>query len=198
MARSDWPSIRNHSTEAQDILQKAGLSRESFLYHDEVERLNYLAEQYHGGTRLSGVSPKRLRDYIMPRDQVAEPLDVDGDDHPNQPKENIMAKATKSKKSAPTKGQVIKVASMRRNGATWDEVIAETGIRTNSTGFRILLEEHGFDKYGRKGGRGATKARGWGSADLDGKSTGSKGKSTKAAKGKARKRVKRTKATAKK
>jgi alkylated DNA nucleotide flippase Atl1 len=67
-------------------------------------------------------------------------------------------------KAAPTKAQVAGVASMRRNGATWDEVIAGTGIRTNSTGFRILLEEHGFDKFGREGGRGPIKAKGWGSA----------------------------------
>lgn len=105
-----------------------------------------------------------------------------------------MAKATKTKKSAPTKGQIAKVASMRRNGATWDEVIAETGIRTNSTGFRELLESSGFDKYGRKGGRGASKAKGWGSAEMkNGKST------AKSAKGKGKvRRVKRTKATAKK
>jgi hypothetical protein len=60
----------------------------------------------------------------------------------------------------------VAVAELRRDGATWDEVIAETGIRTNSTGFRLLLEEHGFDKYGRAGDRGETKARGWGSASL--------------------------------
>jgi hypothetical protein len=197
MVRTDLPSIRTHSTEAQDILQKAGLSRESFLYPDEVERLNYLADQYHGGNRLRNVPAKRVRDYIKPPSGI-DPTLVDDETETNQPKENIMAKAKQSKKSAPTKAQVIRVAKLRRDGATWDEVISDTGIRTNSTGFRILLEEYGFDKYGRRGGKGTTKARGWGSASLDGKTAGAKGKSTKAAKAKGRKRVKRTKATAKK
>lgn len=81
-----------------------------------------------------------------------------------------MAKSTNKRrrpaKSAPTKAQVTEVAKLRRDGATWDQVIAETGIRNKSTGFRHLLEEHGFDKYGREGGRGESKAKGWGSASL--------------------------------
>lgn len=82
-----------------------------------------------------------------------------------------MAKSTKKRgrpaKSAPTKAQVTEVAKLRRvDGLTWDQVIAETGIRNKSTGFRHLLEEHGFDKYGREGGRGESKAKGWGSASL--------------------------------
>jgi hypothetical protein len=75
-------------------------------------------------------------------------------------------KGVRVSKSAPTSDQVSQIASMRRDGATWAEVVAETGIRAKSTGFRELLEEHGFDKFGRKGGRGESKARGWGSARL--------------------------------
>jgi hypothetical protein len=58
---------------------------------------------------------------------------------------------------------------MRRDGATWRQVIAETGIKTNSTGFRVLLEANGYDKFGRLGGKGESKAKGWGSAELSAK-----------------------------
>jgi len=79
--------------------------------------------------------------------------------------ETMSTEKGRPRKTAPTKAQVAQVAEMRRDGATWDDVIAATGIRSNSTGFRVLLEEHGFDKFGREGGRGPIKAKGWGSAD---------------------------------
>lgn len=101
-----------------------------------------------------------------------------------------------------TKSQVNKIAQLRRGGATWDEVIAETGVKTNSTGFRILLEEAGFDKLGvKKGSSQKSEARAWGSATgkLRGRSngTGSKSKARKAAKSATKGKAKTRKPAAK-
>lgn len=185
------PTARDHSPKARELLRKAGLSMESELDHQQLATLQRFTDQHD-------VPGHRVRLALIPslRGEDDQHAPIAGAALPtrttNDQGEHIMAKtATKSKKSAPTKGQIIKVAQMRRGGATWDEVISETDIKTNSTGFRELLESAGFDKYGRKGGRGESKAKGWGSADMKGNS--SKPKATK----KVRK-VKRTKATAKK
>lgn len=64
-----------------------------------------------------------------------------------------------------TKAQATKVAKMRREGSTWAEVSAEMGHVRSSTGWRLALEPHGFDKLGRKDGKGESAAKAWGSAD---------------------------------
>jgi len=145
----------------------------------------------------SSVQGSRVRAALLPSLRGESPV---GNAAPtNEQGESIMAKATKKSsgrtpKAAPTKAQINRIASLRRDGATWDEVIADTGYRTNSTGFRIILEDAGFDKFGRKkGSNQASKAKGWGSA------SNGKPVSKSAKKAPKRKRVvKRTKATAKK
>lgn len=105
-----------------------------------------------------------------------------------------MAKATKSKKAQPTKGTVTRLAKLRRDGATWGQLDAEIGQPTrSSTAWRELFESYGFDKYGRSNPNQATKAKGWGSAELNGKSKKAPAKAKKA-----KKKVVRRKATAKK
>jgi hypothetical protein len=88
-------------------------------------------------------------------------------------KAKAASKAKASKAKAPRKGkprsngsltkeQVTKVAELRRKGGTWKQVYALIGRRSNSTQMRRVLEKHGFDRFGRKGGKGKSKARGYG------------------------------------
>jgi hypothetical protein len=86
-----------------------------------------------------------------------------------KPRKAGKAKATsKAKAKQPrqngslTKEQVTKVATMRRQGATWRQVYAFLGRKSNSTQMRKVLEAAGYDRFGRKGGVGKSKARGHG------------------------------------
>lgn len=63
-----------------------------------------------------------------------------------------------------TKGLAAKLAKLRRNGGTWSDVSEAAGFTQTSTGWAESLAAHGFDKLGRQGGKGESKARGWGSA----------------------------------
>lgn len=179
--------ITIHSEHAREILRRAGMSMNTELDVDGAARLQQAVEE-------DWTDRDRIFRYVMGH-HLREETTFDGQPITNEQGENTMAKtksAGRPAKAAPTKALVNQIAKERREGSTWDQIIASTGYRTNSTGFRILLEENGFDKFGRKGGRGESAAKGWGSADLNGKSK------AKAAKPKAKKRVKRTKATAKK
>jgi hypothetical protein len=71
-------------------------------------------------------------------------------------------KASNGSRASLSKQQVTKVAAMRRQGATWKQVYAYIGRRSNSTQMRQVLERAGFDRFGRKGGKGKSKARGHG------------------------------------
>ena len=62
------------------------------------------------------------------------------------------------KASKLTKTQVTKFAKMRREGGTWEDVSQAAGFRLTSTGWREVLETQGFDRFGRPGGKGETKA----------------------------------------
>ncbi|MGH2963823.1 MAG: hypothetical protein ACRDMH_00360 [Solirubrobacterales bacterium] len=66
-----------------------------------------------------------------------------------------------------SKISVAKIAEMRRKGATWAEVVEATGLKLKSTGFAHLLAESGYDRAGRKGGQGASKATAFGPSLLD-------------------------------
>jgi alkylated DNA nucleotide flippase Atl1 len=155
---------------AYRVLSADGSAREEFAWTDPND-----TRDVHEVLAAEGIEfdeAQRASDsQRMPAEELAglveSPEDQAGEE--TGLNQGLAAGATSSKKgrppkAAPTKAQVAEVASLRREGATWDEVIAATGIRTNSTGFRILLEEHGFDKFGREGGRGPIKAKGWGSA----------------------------------
>lgn len=190
-------TTRDHSPKAREVLRRAGLSMESELTVEQARKLNEFTEAYDNPQEVPG-HQVRFALFTSLRGEGNDGIGAAAIRNASPTKgESIMAKAKSStKKSAPTKAQIATIARMRRDGATWDEVISETEIRTNSTGFRELLESAGFDKYGRKGGQGKSKAKGWGSAAEKAKSNGST-KSTPKGKGKVR-RVKRTKATAKK
>ncbi|MGH2964301.1 MAG: hypothetical protein ACRDMH_02825 [Solirubrobacterales bacterium] len=66
-----------------------------------------------------------------------------------------------------SKISVAKIAEMRRKGATWAEVVEATGLKLKSTGFGKLLAEAGYDRAGRKGGQGASKAVAFGPSLLN-------------------------------
>ena len=156
---------------AYRVLSADGSVREEFAWadpddtRDVHEVLAGEGLEFDQDQRASGAQhmpPEELAGLVeSPEDQAGEETGLN--DAPAG--ETTSTEKGRSRKAAPTKTQVAQVAEMRRDGATWDEVIAATGIRSNSTGFRILLEEHGFDKFGREGGRGPIKAKGWGSAD---------------------------------
>lgn len=90
------------------------------------------------------------------------------------------------------KGQVDKLAKIRRDGGTWADVDDAAGFHLSSTGWREVFEEHGYDKTGvKKGSSQTSKARAWGSAG-NGKAPKAKAKKGKA-KGKAKAKPKRRK-----
>jgi hypothetical protein len=86
-------------------------------------------------------------------------------------KEQLMSATTtlqkKAKKTDLTAAQVNQIAKMRRGGATWKEVIkavpATKGWKSNK--FAQSLAARGYDRLGRRGGKGNSKARAHG-ADL--------------------------------
>ena len=74
------------------------------------------------------------------------------------------ASTTAKPRNPLTKAQVDRVAKMRRNGATWKQVY--TALKRKYGGcrrMRELLEAGGYDRFGRKDGKGTSKAHGWGS-----------------------------------
>ncbi|MGA9634301.1 MAG: hypothetical protein WBQ41_03560 [Solirubrobacterales bacterium] len=79
--------------------------------------------------------------------------------------------ATKSKPKPPTAAQITKMATMRRGGATWAEVqkVVPSTKHWKSTKFAQALAEQGYDRLGRKAGKGESKARAWGPEILNGK-----------------------------
>lgn len=178
---------REHNEDERETLRRAGMSQQTELDDEQASRLAEV-------TVDDWSDRDRIYRYVMGH-HLREEESYDGQPITNEQGEITMAKtksAGRPAKAAPTKALVNQIAKERREGSTWDQIIASTGYRTNSTGFRVLLEENGFDKFGRKGGRGESAAKGWGSADLNGKK-----KAAPKAKAKA-KRVKKTKATAKK
>lgn len=186
-------TYRRHSEAEREVLRKAGLSMASELYEDEKFRLAEMADEYLSG-ELDRVSGGAIRSYLIQHATESK------NETPTEG-ESIMAKATKSKpKGRPAKNVVskqlaTKIASMRRNGATWADCDAEAGFHRSSTGWREELDGHGFDKFGRKkGSNQSTKAKAWGSAEVNGNGK-AKAKPKAAKKGK---KVRRVKATAKK
>jgi hypothetical protein len=178
---------RHHSEEAKRVLQKASLSTESELTDDERARLQEAVELVAANPRISGDT---IRKFIIPPPSHEATSEAGAEGDP------IMAKTatTTKRRGRParpelTKAQVAKLAKLRRDGATWADVDVEADQHRSSTGWRILFNEHGFEKDGTKqGSNQASKARAWGSANGNGD----------APKAKATKRVKKTKATAKK
>ncbi|MGH7484394.1 MAG: hypothetical protein ACREMY_02170 [bacterium] len=85
-------------------------------------------------------------------------------------------KATKAGKAKPkakparknqtlTKAQITHIAKIRREGGTWRDCYAYMGRRSSSTKLRAKLEAAGFDRFGRRGGKGKSKARGHGAKE---------------------------------
>lgn len=120
-----------------------------------------------------------------------------------------MATATKSKSTKkagrPAKNVVsaklaATIAKIRRDGGTWADCDEAAGFHRSSTGWREELDAHGYDKFGRKDGQGKSKAKGWNSSSIDGVgATNGKPKAKASGKSKkARRVVRKTKATAKK
>jgi hypothetical protein len=71
------------------------------------------------------------------------------------------------------------IAKLRRGGATWAQVREETGSNLRSSGFAEILEAAGFDRLGRKGGKGTSKARGWESKSGNGSKPKGKARPTR-------------------
>jgi hypothetical protein len=67
-----------------------------------------------------------------------------------------MAKTTGQKNIKLSPAQV---AKMRRDGATWARVSEAAGKVKTSTGWGQYLAAAGYDRLGRKGGKGKSKAR---------------------------------------
>ena len=78
------------------------------------------------------------------------------------------AKASAKSPRHLTDAQVKRIAQMRREGATWRDVYSYMGRRSTSTKLRAKLEAAGFDRFGRKGGKGKSMARGYGAKDEPG------------------------------
>jgi len=175
----------DHPRNVQDALQDAGLSRGSELEPEQIER----ARQIANGLQIKSETTRR--EFIMKGSGVARSTIKKGG--------RQMATKTRSKKqtasttkAAPNKSIVRKIAKLRREGKTWDEVIAATGVKTNSTGFRILLEEHGFDKFGREGGKGKSLAKGAGASKDENLGASARGNSASAAKKTATRKPRKT------
>ena len=177
---------RTHSPAARDVLRKASLSMNSELDEAQVARLDQAVEWYAEDPKVSG---ERLRHFIMPPSN--EPV---GDEPTGNEGEITMATATSKRGGRParpalSKAIVTKLAKLRRDGATWAEIDAEADQHRSSTDWAILFEENGFDKTCVKhGSKQGSKARAW--------NKDSNGKPAKAAD--KPKRVRKTKATAKK
>jgi hypothetical protein len=77
-------------------------------------------------------------------------------------------KTKKSKRDQLTKAQIKRFATIRRKGGTWEDVSQAAGFRLTSTGWREVFETQDFDRFGRPGGKGESKARGKGSAAMNG------------------------------
>lgn len=190
---------RDHAPEAREILRKAGLSMASELTSEERERLQEAVEMDAVGNEMT---THGLRNYIMPSQGKPEQpaLEAAASTDNQEEGESIMAKKTVKRsggrptRSALTKAVVTRLAKLRRDGGTWADVSAEAGQVRSSTGWAEVFDEYGFDKLGRKDGKGTSKARGWNTASENGASA----KKSSAKKGGAKRRVKRTRATAKK
>lgn len=179
---------RHHSDEARRVLQKASLSMNSELTAEGCDRLQHAVEWLAADPEVSGW---QLRNLIMP--QSNQPADVELAD--NEGESKMAATKAKQRRGRParpelSKAQVTKLAKLRREGATWFDINDAAGQRHSSTDWAKLFKKHGFDKLGRQGGKGESKARAWGSATA--KANG------KPAAKPAKKRVRKTKATAKK
>lgn len=165
-----------HSKGEQAILQKASLSTQTELDEDEKDRLEEMMDEWlHRLDEVSGVS---LRYYIMPtqRPGHGQPSDPEDELPPQRSKPGKPQKA----KREPTEDEVAELAALRRSGGTWADVDSAAGFHKSSTDWRILFEAHGFDKLGRPGGKGTSKAKG----------AGVKGMKAKPRKGKFRKKRK--------
>lgn len=77
------------------------------------------------------------------------------------------AKRTKLELSAK---ELASVAKLRREGGTWKQVYGDLLKRPygGCRKMRELLEAGGYDRFGRKDGKGTSKAHGWGSGKDDG------------------------------
>jgi hypothetical protein len=145
-------TYHEHSKVEELVLQKAGLSMQTELEEDEKDRLEEMMDEW--GHRLNEVSGTSLRYYIMPTQRPSSSRDADDEDgaSPRQSKPNKV-------KREPTEDEVAELAALRRDGGTWAEIDAAAGRHRSSTEWRILFEKHGFDKLGRKDGKGASKAK---------------------------------------
>lgn len=80
-------------------------------------------------------------------------------------------KTKKAKRRKPqeelSKAQVTKFAKQRREGVPWGVLEIAAGFEPHTStpkDWAEAMERFGFDKYGRPGGKGESKARGWSAA----------------------------------
>lgn len=151
-------TYHEHSKVEQLVLQKAGLSMQTELEEDEKDRLEEMMDEW--GHRLNEVSGLAIRYYIMPTQRPGSGRDLDDEEAPSE--SGRRPNRPNKVKREPTEDEVAELAALRKGGATWAEVDAEAGRHRSSTEWRILFEKHGFDKLGRKDGKGTSKAKGKG------------------------------------
>src|SRR5262245_4169853 len=157
-----WPDLfSDHSQEAREILRKASLSQNSELTVAEVARLQEAVEWYAEDPEVTG---ERLRNFILPPPSYHTGEDAGEGEIKMARSDSKSKRGGRPARPELSKATVTKLAKLRREGATWAEVDAEAGQHRSSTDWAKLFDEHGFDKLGRKGGKGKSEAQAWGSA----------------------------------